>query len=57
MPSPLLFVPLPRSARRTFSRDLARKFVRYNGPAPRYEPARNLTCEQHHRRLPCKRCA
>ena len=45
-----------RSQRRAESRDDARKHVRYNGLAPRYEPARDLSCHVHHRQLPCKRC-
>lgn len=47
---------LTRSQRRAISRDDARRNVHYNGPAPRYEPARNDTCMRHHRKLPCKRC-
>lgn len=51
-------LPFTRSERRTESRDKWRKQAFYNGPAPRYEPARgNPTCTAHHRALPCKRCA
>jgi hypothetical protein len=46
-----------RPKRRAESRDKARQFAFYNGPAPRYEPARDLSCHRHHRQLPCKRCA
>jgi hypothetical protein len=46
-----------RSKRRAVSRVEARRFAHYNGPAPRYEPARDLSCSVHHRQLPCKRCA
>lgn len=46
-----------RPLRRAASRDQARKFAHYNGPAPRYEPARDQSCHVHHRQLPCKRCA
>lgn len=46
-----------RSQRRAASRRLAREYAFYNGPAPRYEPARNDTCSTHRRKLPCKRCA
>lgn len=46
-----------RSKRRAHSRVQAWKYAFYNGPAPRYEPARDLSCHQHHRQLPCKRCA
>lgn len=46
-----------RPKRRALSRVEACRFAHYNGPAPRYEPARDLSCHQHHRRLPCKRCA
>lgn len=45
-----------RSKRRALSRVEARRFAHYNGPAPRYEPARDLSCRTHHRQLPCKRC-
>jgi hypothetical protein len=48
--------PWSRAWRRAVSRDEARKHAHYNGPAPRYEPARNDTCERHHRKLPCTRC-
>lgn len=52
---------VPRSERRAVSRRVAREQAaamhRALGTTPRYEPARNLTCEQHHRKLPCKRCA
>lgn len=48
--------PWSRSWRRAISRNDARKHVLYNGPSPRYEPARNDTCTAHHRKLPCKRC-
>lgn len=51
----------PRAERRRNSRRLARQQAaavhRYNGTTPRYEPAYSPTCEQHHRKLPCKRCA
>jgi hypothetical protein len=50
----------PRSARRAVSRDKARAqadaYFAFVGLAPREEPARNNTCPQHHRKLPCKRC-
>jgi hypothetical protein len=46
----------PRAQRRAHSRKLAREYAFYNGPAPRYEPATNPTCDTHHRKLPCKRC-
>lgn len=46
-----------RSQRRAHSRRLSREYAFYNGPAPRYEPARDQTCQRHHRQLPCKRCA
>jgi hypothetical protein len=46
-----------RTKRRALSRIEARRFAHYNGPAPRYEPARDHSCQQHHRQLPCKRCA
>jgi hypothetical protein len=50
--------PWSRAWRRAVSRAEARKYAAYNGPAPRYEPARgNPTCAAHHRALPCKRCA
>lgn len=49
-----------RSARRRVSRVEARRqadaYFGFVGLEPRYEPARNDTCQQHHRRLPCKRC-
>lgn len=49
---------LTRQQRRAISRDDARKNVAYNGPEPRYEPARgNPTCSTHYRALPCGRCA
>jgi hypothetical protein len=54
---PSLTAAWPRRLRRAHSRRLARQYAFYNGPAPRYEAARNDTCEQHHRKLPCKRCA
>lgn len=54
---PKTLTPWSRSWRRAISRDEARKHAFYNGPEPRYEPARNDTCSQHHRSLPCKRCA
>ena len=56
MPSLSAFVLLPRPLRRHISRDQSRRFVRYNGPAPRYEPARDLSCQTHHRKQPCRRC-
>ncbi|MHA6764702.1 hypothetical protein [Streptacidiphilus sp. PAMC 29251] len=46
-----------RSMRRAINRDQARKYAFYNGPAPRYEAARDHSCLTHHRQLPCKRCA
>jgi hypothetical protein len=50
----------PRSARRAASRDKARKqakaYFAFVGLAPLHEPARNHTCSQHHRKLPCRRC-
>lgn len=46
-----------REARRALSRREARRHAFYNGPAPRYEPARDQSCTAHHRTLPCKRCA
>lgn len=49
-----------RSERRRVSRTVAREQTtvmhRHLGTAPRYEPARDETCERHHRRLPCARC-
>lgn len=46
-----------RQQRRAASRDNARRYAAYNGPAPRYEPAvGNPTCPTHHRKLPCSRC-
>lgn len=63
MPSlPTGYKPLaPRSARRRVSRTTARQQTaamhRFFGTAPRYEAARDTTCEAHHRRLPCARCA
>lgn len=48
--------PWSRAWRRALDRDQARKHAAYNGPAPRYEAARNDTCSQHHRQLPCTRC-
>lgn len=49
-----------RSERRRVSRRTARQqtFAMHNylGTTPRYEPARNLTCGDHHRKLPCARC-
>jgi hypothetical protein len=48
--------PWSRAWRRAVSRDEARKYAHYNGPAPRCEPVRNDTCQAHHRKLPCKRC-
>jgi hypothetical protein len=48
---------VPRAARRALSRKGARHFAHYNGPAPRYEPARDTSCPIHHRQAPCKRCA
>ena len=47
---------LTRSQRRAVSRDDARRNVHYNGPHPRYEPARDLSCHVHHRQEPCARC-
>lgn len=47
---------LTRTQRRAISRNEARRNVRYNGPAPRYEPARDNSCHVHHRQLPCARC-
>lgn len=46
-----------RSQRRAASRKLARQYAFHNGPAPRHEPARDLSCHVHHRQAPCKRCA
>ncbi|NUR01352.1 MAG: hypothetical protein HOY79_33950 [Streptomyces sp.] len=50
-----------RSERRAVSRRTAREQTRamhtFLGTTPRYEPARNDQCEQHHRRRPCTRCA
>lgn len=50
-----------RSARRGVSRVRAREqanaYFAFVGLPPRYEPARNDTCGQHHRKHPCKRCA
>ncbi|MEY9876571.1 hypothetical protein ABH931_006081 [Streptacidiphilus sp. MAP12-33] len=46
----------PRYTLRKVSRDAQRTLRRLNGPAVRYEPARNDTCPEHHRQLPCKRC-
>jgi hypothetical protein len=50
----------PRSARRAISRRTARQQTAsmhtFFGTAPRYEPARDNSCERHHRRLPCNRC-
>ena len=54
---PTLAFPWPRAQRRAMSRVEAREFAHYNGPAPRYEPARDLSCHAHHRQAPCKRCA
>lgn len=54
--TPERHTPWSRSWRRAMSRDEARKYAAYNGPAPRYEPARNDTCTRHHRKLPCTRC-
>lgn len=49
---------LTRPERRAISRELARRDAAYNGPSPRYEPAvGNPTCPDHHRALPCSRCA
>ena len=48
--------PWSRAWRRALSRDEARKHPVHNGPAPRYEPARNDTCQVHHRQMPCTRC-
>jgi hypothetical protein len=45
-----------RTQRRAYSRKLSREYAFYNGPAPRYEPARDRSCSVHHRQLPCKRC-
>lgn len=49
-----------RSVRRRVSRVRAREqadaYFAFVGLQPRYEPARNDTCTQHHRQLPCKRC-
>lgn len=51
----------PRSARRRASRVIARQqagtYFNFVGLAPRYEPARDTSCQQHHRQQPCKRCA
>lgn len=51
----------PRSERRRVSRRIAREQAAARhwqlGTTPRYEPARDLSCERHHRKLPCKRCA
>jgi len=51
----------PRSERRAVSRRTAREQTRamhqFLRTAPRYEPARNDSCDRHHRKLPCKRCA
>ncbi|MFF1284283.1 hypothetical protein ACFVY4_26520 [Streptomyces sp. NPDC058299] len=50
-----------RSERRAVSRDTGRDQTRamhnFLGTSPRYEPARDTTCQRHHRKLPCKRCA
>jgi hypothetical protein len=51
----------PRAARRRLSRDTARQQTRamhgFMGTTPRNEPARNDSCERHHRRRPCRQCA
>jgi hypothetical protein len=50
----------PRAERRRVSRRTARQQTRAMhtvlGTTPRYEPARNDGCPEHHRALPCKRC-
>ncbi|MHB9861957.1 hypothetical protein [Streptomyces sp. YIM S03343] len=50
-----------RADRRAVSRRTARQQTAamhgFLGTSPRYEAARNDTCEQHHRKLPCTRCA
>jgi hypothetical protein len=50
----------PRSVRRRksrqFARQQARDYFAFVGLVPRYEPASNPACEQHHRKLPCARC-
>lgn len=53
---PIPFVQAKRSLRRAASRELSRALAKARGPAPRYEPARDLSCGEHHRRLPCRRC-
>ncbi|MDJ0342268.1 hypothetical protein QMK19_03580 [Streptomyces sp. H10-C2] len=54
---PSTTITRPRSVRRAASRVEARRNAVYNGTAPRYEPARDLSCHQHYRQFPCKRCA
>ncbi|MEE1838195.1 hypothetical protein [Streptomyces sp. SP17KL33] len=62
MPSmPPGYKPLAsRSARRRVSRKTARQQTaamhNFLGTAPRYEAARDTTCERHHRKRPCARC-
>ncbi|MFG3287279.1 hypothetical protein ACGF3G_00450 [Streptomyces sp. NPDC048179] len=50
-----------RAERRAVSRRTARQQTAamhgFLGTAPRYEPARDDSCERHHRKLPCARCA
>lgn len=50
-----------RSERRAVSRRTGRQQTaamhNFLGTAPRYEPARDHSCERHHRKLPCARCA
>lgn len=51
----------PRSERRAVSRRTGRQQTaamhNFLGTTPRYAPARNDACGQHHRKLPCTRCA
>lgn len=49
-----------RAERRAVSRRTARQQATsmhtFLGTTPRYEPAQDTTCEEHHRRKPCTRC-